>query len=67
VVPCFNEKDVIPLTYYRLLEVLGKGDFRLQVVFVDDGSHDGTSEMVANISRRDSQVKTILLSRNFRH
>ena len=67
VVPCFNEKDVILLTYQRLIDVLGQKDFGLQVVLVDDGSQDGTSEIVADISKRDPRVKTILLSRNFGH
>jgi glycosyltransferase involved in cell wall biosynthesis len=67
VVPCFNEKAVILLTYRRLAEVLGQKGFGLQVILVDDGSRDGTSEIVADISKRDPRVKTILLSRNFGH
>lgn len=64
---CFNEEDVISLTYQRLIEVLGSRDFRLQIIFVDDGSADRTPEMVANFSQDDPRVKALLLSRNFGH
>jgi dolichol-phosphate mannosyltransferase len=67
VVPCFNEEGVVLLTYRRLVEVLGNKDFRLQIVFVDDGSTDRTAEMVANFSKHDPRVKAVLLSRNFGH
>jgi dolichol-phosphate mannosyltransferase len=67
VIPCFNEEDVILLTYGRLLDVLGSGDFRLQIIFVDDGSDDATPEIAANLAKSDSQVKAVLLSRNFGH
>ena len=67
IVPCFNEEDVISLTYHRLIEVLGNRDFRLQIIFVDDGSADRTPEIMANFSKDDIRVKTVLLSRNFGH
>jgi len=67
VIPCFNEEDVILLTYRRLVDVLGSRDFRLQIIFVDDGSHDSTPEMAANLAGDDPRVKTLLLSRNFGH
>ena len=67
IVPCFNEEDVISLTYHRLIEVLGNRDYGLQIVFVDDGSADRTPEIMANFSKDDMRVKTVLLSRNFGH
>jgi len=67
VVPCFNEKEVISLTYRRLVEVLGDRGFGLQIVFVDDGSTDCTSELAEKLSNEDPRVKTVLLSRNFGH
>jgi polyisoprenyl-phosphate glycosyltransferase len=67
VIPCFNEEDVILLTYRRLVDVLGNRDFRLQIIFVDDGSRDSTPEIAANLARDDPRVKTLLLSRNFGH
>ena len=67
VIPCFNEEDVILLTYRRLVDVLGSRDFRLQIIFVDDGSDDDTPEIAANLAKSDPQVRAVLLSRNFGH
>jgi polyisoprenyl-phosphate glycosyltransferase len=67
VVPCFNEEELSSLTYRRLIEVLGNRDFRLQIVFVDDGNTDRTSQIVANFSQQDARVESVLLSRNFGH
>jgi dolichol-phosphate mannosyltransferase len=39
----------------------------LQIVFVDDGSHDGTSDIVIDLAKDDPRVKAVLLSRNFGH
>jgi len=67
VVPCFNEEDVIRLTYRRLVDALANRGFRLQIVFIDDGSGDGTSDIAVEIAKSDPRVKTVLLSRNFGH
>jgi cellulose synthase/poly-beta-1,6-N-acetylglucosamine synthase-like glycosyltransferase len=56
VVPCFNEEDVIRMTYRRLVDVLGNRGFRLQIVFVDDGSGDGTPDIVVEIAKSAPRV-----------
>jgi dolichol-phosphate mannosyltransferase len=56
IVPCFNEENVISLTYHRLIEVIGTRDFRLQMVFVDDGSEDLMPETIMGFSKDQAAV-----------
>jgi len=73
VVPCFNEEEVLPETAARLGALLerlrqqGRITAASQVVFVDDGSRDGTWELIERLSRADEQVRGIKLSRNRGH
>ncbi|MCZ6636132.1 MAG: glycosyltransferase family 2 protein [bacterium] len=65
VVPFYNEVDTVDELYRRLknvLEELGRG---YEMVFVDDGSLDGTGEKLAALSDADSTVSLIRLRRNF--
>lgn len=68
VVPCYNEEATIPIYYEtmnRLLSdgVIGKLDF--EYIFVDDGSCDGTLELLEKLQNTDSHVHYISFSRNF--
>jgi dolichol-phosphate mannosyltransferase len=68
VVPCYNEEAVIELTHSRLVGTLGTDrDFRLEIVYVDDGSQDKTTEILAGIQKADNRVRVLQLSRNFGH
>jgi dolichol-phosphate mannosyltransferase len=67
VVPCFNEQDVIKLTYQRLVQTLTSEMFDLQIVFVDDGSRDGTGEILAQLASHDPRVEVVTFIRNFGH
>jgi polyisoprenyl-phosphate glycosyltransferase len=67
VIPCYNEELVIRATYDCIIEVLGNGGFRLQTLFVNDGSKDGTERILEEISASDSRVKVVTLARNFGH
>ncbi len=73
VVPCFNEVDVLPETARRLEALLdelaagGRIAGASQIVFVDDGSRDGTWELIENLAATDSRVCGIKLSRNRGH
>jgi polyisoprenyl-phosphate glycosyltransferase len=67
VVPCYNEEAVIRATYDRICEVLGSNKFRLQIVFINDGSEDGTGQILEEISVSDPRVKIVTLARNFGH
>ena len=68
VVPCFNEEEVLPITHARLIEVLG-GDPRieLELLYVDDGSSDGTAGILQRLARQDPRVRPVSLTRNFGH
>jgi glycosyltransferase involved in cell wall biosynthesis len=73
VVPCYNEEAVLPDSARRLLEVLGAmaadgaiaADSR--VLFVDDGSRDGTWRLIRTLAAADARVAGIRLSRNRGH
>lgn len=73
VVPCFNETAVLPETTRRLVTVLegliagGRAAPESQVVYVDDGSHDGSWEMIESIAHACERVGGIKLSRNRGH
>src|SRR5690349_13533551 len=67
VVPCYNEEAVLPLLFDRLRDVLETWHCRYEVVLVDDGSTDGTWDLLCEASQSDLSWKAIRLSRNFGH
>lgn len=66
VIPCHNEEGNIQQLYTELKAVLSEtGPYEL--LFVDDGSEDGTVNQILEIRKQDINVKLIELSRNFGH
>ncbi|MEX2187229.1 MAG: glycosyltransferase family 2 protein [Pirellulales bacterium] len=67
-IPVFNEERVLPHFYDRLtavLDALPAGPH--EIVFVDDGSRDGSLELLEAFARVDPRVRVVMLSRNFGH
>jgi len=67
VVPVFNEEAVLQELRRRLLETLERAGARFEVIFVDDGSADGTAALVDQMHAEDARLKCVHLSRNFGH
>jgi glycosyltransferase involved in cell wall biosynthesis len=65
VIPVYNERENVPLLYGRLLEVLETLHRDWEILFVDDGSRDGTDEELARLAARDHRVKVVQFRRNF--
>lgn len=66
VVPCYNEKEALPLCYEALCEVaqqMEEVDFEFWLI--DDGSSDGTGEVMRMLQKQDARVHYVLFSRNF--
>lgn len=65
VVPLKDEgQNILPL-YEELVAVLDRGEFRYEIVLVDDGSVDATFTRAAALHQRDRRVRVIRFSRNF--
>jgi polyisoprenyl-phosphate glycosyltransferase len=65
VVPAFNEADGLPVFHARLAAVLDGLDLDSRVIYVDDGSRDGTWDCIARLAASDVRVTGLALSRNF--
>lgn len=65
VVPAYNEAEVLPVFHARLRAVMGRLGESWEAVYVDDGSSDATSGVLAALREADPQVCVIGLSRNF--
>lgn len=63
IVPCHNEADNIDTLLSRLIPVVSSYDY--SILFIDDGSTDRTKERLESLSRQNTRVKYISLSRNF--
>jgi glycosyltransferase involved in cell wall biosynthesis len=65
VIPVYNEEENIPLLHECLSRVLREQDYSYEVIYVDDGSTDGTFSQLQSLAMRDQQVRVIQLRRNF--
>ncbi len=65
VIPLYNEYEVLPLLFSRLLKALDPLKIVYEVIFVDDGSIDGSGEYIVDLAASSVVVKAIRLSRNF--
>ena len=64
-IPVYNEVEVLPLCFEKLRSVLDGTDLTYEIVFVDDGSSDGSADYLAALSYTHPNLKVIRLSRNF--
>ncbi len=70
IVPAYNEQEVLPVSHKRLSRILGicQSDKLIsgyEIVYVDDGSKDGTLTVLRKIFAEDDHVRIIELRRNF--
>lgn len=67
VIPTFNEELVVPMTHRRIVETMDGLALEWSVVFVNDGSRDGTVAALERLRLADPRVEYLVLSRNFGH
>ena len=67
VVPIYNEVETLPELERRLTGLLEQPDGEAEVIIVDDGSTDGSAELLDDLHRRDRRFKVVRFTRNFGH
>jgi polyisoprenyl-phosphate glycosyltransferase len=67
VVPVFNEREALPELYRRLNAVIAELRVTHELILVNDGSRDGSWDVILSLALADRRVKALSLSRNFGH
>ena len=65
-IPCYNEEKSLPLLYPELVKLMdGNAGYEWELMFVNDGSADGTLQELKRLRAMDQRVNYVDLSRNF--
>jgi polyisoprenyl-phosphate glycosyltransferase len=67
VAPIYNEKENLPELYRRVKEVMNSTGEPWELVLVDDGSTDGSTEIIRALASKDKCVRPVIFARNFGH
>ena len=65
IVPCYNEEEALPIFYQECSAVLSSMNEAYELLFVNDGSKDGTLSILKELSETDACVRYLSFSRNF--
>ncbi len=65
VIPLYNERDSLDALHAELDDVARAGGYDVEMVFVDDGSSDGSWSVIERLAERDPRVRGIRFRRNF--
>ena len=66
VVACYNEEEALPFFYKEINNVTKKmKELDFEFIFVNDGSHDKTLEVLKEFRKKDKRVRFVSFSRNF--
>ena len=67
VAPIFNERENLPELYRRVRDTMDSTGEPWELVLVDDGSTDGSTEVIRNLAKEDECVRPVIFARNFGH
>lgn len=67
IAPIYNELENLPLLYTRVKEVMDQTGEAWELILVDDGSTDGSSDIIRDLAAQDERVRPIIFARNFGH
>ncbi len=67
VVPVYNEVEILPELYHRVSGVMDDLGEPWELVIVDDGSSDGSTEGIRALAEKDKRVRPVIFARNFGH
>lgn len=68
IVPCYNEEENVHYFYEELMKnqpFFDEKKLEVEIIYVDDGSKDGTVMEVKKLAQKDARVKMVSFSRNF--
>ena len=67
IAPIYNEKENLPELQRRVTEVLDSTNEPWELILVDDGSTDGSTDIIRELAKQDERVRPIIFARNFGH
>lgn len=67
IAPIFNEFENIPELYRRIREVMNSTGEPWELIMIDDGCTDGSTDRIRELAERDSRVRPVIFARNFGH
>ena len=65
VVPLYNEAESLPELTAWIVRVMEENNFSYEIIFVDDGSTDGSFNIIRNLSQDNKNIKGVRFSRNY--
>ena len=65
IIPAYNEELSVERAYYTISEILRKEDVENEIIFIDDGSNDGTYDKLKKLAENEKNVIGLHFSRNF--
>ena len=67
IAPIYNEIDNLPELHRRLSEVMDTTGEPWELILVDDGSTDGSTDKIRELAKSDSHIRPVIFARNFGH